>query len=61
MIPRILSDTKACEGRRPDHPYRRECDTCRRLKDPADATPMQRWIRGWGGHGECPDWQERKL
>lgn len=60
MIPRILSDTKACEGRPKDHPYYRECATCKRLKDPSETAAWQRWIRGWGGHGECPDRQEQK-
>lgn len=53
---KLPADVARCEGRDEGHPYYKECCECMRKLSP----PQERqvWIRGWGGHGECPDFLE---
>jgi hypothetical protein len=54
---KLPADIARCEGRDEGHPYFPECGKCMRKLSPPHKE-QQVWIRGWGGHGECPDFLE---
>lgn len=60
MTRRLPGDVARCEGRAKDHPHYPECAQCRRMTAPPSDHPWQSWMRGWAGHGECPDKIEDK-